>query len=72
VAVASWVTRRHAPLRNDKGEAKAEAKLAIATPESGDYHVNVHKSAAELGTIVSCGDLKLEDAKQKASSSSGY
>ena len=65
--------KAYAPLKvNDKGEAKAEAKLAIATPESGDYHVNVHKSAAELGTIVSCGDLKLEDAKQKASSSSGY
>jgi hypothetical protein len=53
------------------GDAKGEAKLAIATPESGDYHVNVHKSAAEMGTIVSCGDLALGDAKPK-SSGSGY
>ena len=64
--------KAYALLKVDKkGEAKGEAKLAIATPESGDYHVNVHKSAAEMGTIVSCGDLARGDAKPK-SSGSGY
>ena len=52
------------PLKVDKdGSAKGEAKLDIATPMSGDYSVNVHKSAAEEKTIVACGDLALEAAK---------
>jgi len=54
------------------GSAKAEAHLDIAAPTTGEYYVNVHKSAADLKTIVSCGDLAHEDAKPKSASSSGY
>jgi len=55
------------------GEAEAEAKLDIAAPTSGDYHVNVHKSAADMKTIVACGDLVLQSEKDKAKTSgSGY
>jgi hypothetical protein len=53
------------------GEAEGKATLDIATPTSGDYHVNVHKSAADLKTIVACGDLVLEKEKAKATGS-GY
>lgn len=57
----------------DDGSAKAEAHLDIAVPTSGEYHVNVHKSAADLKTIVSCGDLALDSEKEKAATSgSGY
>ena len=56
---------------NKDGSGKAEAKLAMATPASGEYFVNVHKSAADLKTIVACGDLTLEDAKAKPTGS-GY
>lgn len=45
------------------GSAKAEAKLDIPTPTSGEYYVNVHKSAADPKTIVSCGDLAMEHKK---------
>ena len=43
------------------GSAKSEAKLALPTPTSGEYFVNVHKSADDLKTIVACGNLVLED-----------
>ena len=55
----------------DDGSAKAEAKLDMATPASGEYFVNVHKSPADLKTIVACGDLTLEGEKAKPSGS-GY
>jgi len=41
------------------GTGSATAALDVATPPSGDYLVNVHKSAADLGTIVACGDLDM-------------
>ena len=47
------------------GSAKAEAKLAVEAPTSGEYYVNVHKSASEMGTIVACGDLSMEKEKGK-------
>ena len=60
-------------LKVDKdGNAKGEAKLAIATPTSGDYSVNVHKSAAEMKTIVACGDLAMDGGKDKAKTGAGY
>lgn len=40
------------------GEAEADARIALATPTSGEYFVNVHKSADDLKTIVACGDLR--------------
>ena len=50
----------------DDGKAKAEAKLQMPVPTSGDYHVNVHKSSAEMGTIVACGDLAMYAGDDKA------
>lgn len=47
----------------DNGEAKAEAKLDIPVPTTGEYHVNVHKSVAEEETIVACGDLSRDGGK---------
>ncbi len=39
------------------GTAKGMATISVATPSSGDYHVNVHASPSDMGTIVSCGNL---------------
>jgi len=48
------------PLQADAGgTATAMATVNVAAPSSGDYHVNVHLSPTETGTIVSCGDLKM-------------
>ena len=48
------------PITVDKaGKGSANVTLPIAAPSSGDYSVNVHKSATEMGTIISCGDLKM-------------
>lgn len=43
------------------GKAEGKAVLRIALPESGEYYVNIHESAANMGKIVACGDLMLED-----------
>ena len=40
------------------GTAQAAASLPMPTPASGNYYVNVHLSAAEMGTIVACGNLE--------------
>ena len=42
---------------NDKGQASATAHLDMSLPVSGTYYVNVHASAANLGTIIACGNL---------------
>jgi hypothetical protein len=55
----------------EDGTAKAEAKLDVAAPTTGEYYVNVHKSASDLKTIVSCGNLTLEAGKDK-SKTGGY
>jgi hypothetical protein len=55
----------------ENGEAKAEAKLDVEAPTSGEYYVNVHKSASDLKTIVACGDLVMEAGKDK-SKTAGY
>jgi len=48
------------PLKADgNGTARATTTVNIAAPSSGDYHVNIHQSPEAMGTIVSCGDLKL-------------
>ena len=56
----------------DDGSAKAEAKLDMPTPTSGEYSVNVHKSAAEMKTIVACGDLMLTGGEDQKAQKSGY
>jgi len=48
------------PLKTDgSGAATATSTVNIAAPTSGDYHVNIHQSPEAMGTIVSCGDLKM-------------
>src|SRR5215207_5506503 len=39
------------------GEASADAELPLPMPVTGQYFVNVHASAANMGTIVACGNL---------------
>ena len=40
------------------GRASASADLAIGLDDDGDYHINVHRSPSDLGTIVACGNLR--------------
>lgn len=39
------------------GRATGNATLDVPMPRSGEYMINVHASASELGTIVACGNL---------------
>ncbi len=39
------------------GEAQGTARLNLALNEARDYHINVHASPGELGTIIACGNL---------------
>lgn len=39
------------------GNASASANLAVGLNDDADYHVNVHRSPSDPGTIVACGDL---------------
>jgi hypothetical protein len=39
------------------GKASATAVLALPLPRTGQYLVNVHASANNLGTIIACGNL---------------
>jgi len=41
------------------GTGSATASVEAPTPTAGDYLVNVHASAADLSTIVACGDLHM-------------
>jgi hypothetical protein len=42
-----------------EGAASVTANLPYATPMSGSYYVNVHRSPTEMGTIVACGNLAI-------------
>ena len=39
------------------GHATASANLTLDTPTVGNYFVNVHASAQNMGVIVACGNL---------------
>lgn len=39
------------------GRAEANATLDLPLPRSGEYYINVHASATNLGTIIACGNL---------------
>jgi hypothetical protein len=46
------------PLKvGDNGRASSEAVLPIPSPKAGDFFVNVHASARNMGTSVACGNL---------------
>jgi hypothetical protein len=50
----------YSPIKADPyGAATLTVSVPVAAPESGDYHVNVHASPTDMGTIVSCGDLTM-------------
>jgi hypothetical protein len=42
---------------NNDGKASATADLPVPMPRTGQYHVNVHASANNMGTIIACGNL---------------
>lgn len=45
----------------EDGRAVATATVDERLERNVDYHVNVHLSEAELGTIIACGDLEEDD-----------
>lgn len=40
------------------GTASASATITVGLHDEGDYHVNVHRSADDLGTIIACGRIR--------------
>lgn len=42
---------------NGSGKAEGDATLPLVMPRSGQYFINVHASASNMGTIVACGNL---------------
>jgi hypothetical protein len=42
---------------DDDGRAEATAELSVPVPTAGQYFVNVHASANNMGTIIACGNL---------------
>jgi Cu/Zn superoxide dismutase len=42
----------------DDGQALATATVSEVLDSGEDYHVNVHLSETELGTIIACGNLE--------------
>ncbi len=47
------------PLTNVvSGKSDTEVMVNMADLEKGQYAINIHKSATEVGTYVACGDLK--------------
>lgn len=42
---------------SSNGQASENASLSVPLPLSGDYYVNVHAQASNMGTIISCGNL---------------
>ena len=43
------------------GSAALTTDIPVALDASQHYHVNVHASPSDMGTIVSCGDLSAHD-----------
>jgi hypothetical protein len=42
---------------NKDGKASSTADLPLPMPRTGQYHVNVHASANNMGAIIACGNL---------------
>lgn len=46
------------PLRvNSDGTASEQVTIPVPEPASGDYFVSVHASAANMQTVIACGNL---------------
>ena len=41
----------------DDGTAKEDATLPLPMPKQGQYFVNVHAAANNMGTIIACGNM---------------
>lgn len=53
--------RSYTPITIDaKGEGSSKASVPVSLPDTGTYYVNIHESAANMGKIVACGDLKMK------------
>ena len=42
---------------SSNGTASATANLSVGLDDDGPYHINIHRSPSDLGTIVACGNL---------------
>ncbi len=50
----------YTPIKISKsGSGKVDVTLPFTVPDNGSYYINIHKSASDMGTIVSCGDLSM-------------
>jgi hypothetical protein len=42
---------------SNNGRATSKAELAVATPRTGEFFINVHASRQNMSTIIACGNL---------------
>lgn len=50
----------YTPIKISKsGTGKVDVALPFAIPDNGAYYINIHHSASDMKTIVSCGDLSM-------------
>jgi hypothetical protein len=50
---------RYPPLRvGTEGRALETALIDVELEPGGSYHVNVHRSPEDLGTVIACGNLR--------------
>lgn len=42
------------------GHGMTKATLALPSPDTGSYYVNIHESAGNMGKIVACGDFAMK------------
>lgn len=40
------------------GNASASAHIDVGLSEDRSYHINVHRSSSQMGTIIACGNLR--------------
>ena len=40
------------------GEARSSARVNVGLEPGGQYHLNIHESPSNLGTIIGCMDLR--------------
>jgi hypothetical protein len=43
---------------SSNGRASLDSELALALPESGEYHVNVYLGGQQLDNVITCANLK--------------
>ena len=48
----------YSPLQvGNDGKAQGNARVSVGLSEAKPYHINIHASSSDMGTIIACGNL---------------